>query len=262
VGEAEGSRRGILVGVKEGCVSRASKTSKIITMKKLPLVSILTPTFNRRKFIHQYLRNIKKQDYKGPIEVLIADDGDDKIEDLIPKNTIFRYIKMPEKKPIGYKRNLLCNEAKGEILIHMDDDDFYPITRVSHAVEKLDKLQAYIAGCSKLYFYEKSSGITEYGPISKFHASAGTFAFFREYLSKNSFDDKAEMGEEFIFTHHFTNPLIQLDPLKTILVIAHRRNTYDKALIERVKSKLKLKDFVRSPVEFEFYTSQLYNEAK
>ena len=73
---------------------------------------------------------------------------------------------------------------------------------------------------------------------------------------------KAEMGEEFIFTHHFTNPLIQLDPLKTILVIAHRRNTYDKALIERVKSKLKLKDFVRSPVEFEFYTSQLYNEAK
>ena len=229
-------------------------------MKKLPLVSILTPTFNRRKFIYQYLRNIKKQDYKGPIEVLIADDGDDKIEDLIPKNTIFRYIRMTEKKPIGYKRNLLCTEAKGEILVNMDDDDFYPSTRVSHSLEKLDKREAYIAGCSKLYFYEKSSGITEYGPISEFHASAGTFAFFREYLSQNSFDDKAEMGEEFIFTHHFTNPLIQLDPLKTILVIAHRRNTYDKELIKRVKSRLKLKDFVKNPVEFDFYANQLFIE--
>jgi glycosyltransferase involved in cell wall biosynthesis len=108
-------------------------------MKKPNLVSILTPTFNRRKFIPQYLRNIRRQDYKGPIEILIADDGEDKVEDLIPKNSIFRYIKMPEKKPIGYKRNLLCSEAKGDILINMDDDDFYPARRISHAIEKLNK---------------------------------------------------------------------------------------------------------------------------
>ena len=167
---------------------------------------------------------------------------------------------MPEKKPIGFKRNLLCNEAKGEILINMDDDDFYPSTRVSHAVEKLDKSQAYIAGCSRLYCYEASSGVKEYGPISEFHASAGTFAFFKEYLSQNRFDDKAEMGEEFIFTHHFTNPLIQLDTFKSILVIAHPKNTYNKALLKTVKSKYKLKDFVKNPIEFEFYTNQLYND--
>jgi glycosyltransferase involved in cell wall biosynthesis len=229
-------------------------------MKKLPLVSILTPTFNRRKFIYQYLRNIKKQDYKGPIEVLIADDGEDKIEDLIPKNSIFRYINIAQKKPIGYKRNLLCGEAKGEILINMDDDDFYPSTRVSHAVEKLDKKEAYIAGCSKLYFYDESLKISENGPISDFHASAGTFAFFKEYLDKNKFDDKADVGEEFMFTHHFTNPLIQLDPFKTILVIAHSKNTYSKELVVRKKSKFKLSDFVKNPVEYEFYNTHIYSK--
>jgi glycosyltransferase involved in cell wall biosynthesis len=226
-------------------------------MKKLPLVSVLTPTFNRRKFIPQFLRNIKRQDYKGSIEVLIADDGDDNIEDLVPKNSIFKYIKMTEKKPIGFKRNLLCREAKGEILIHMDDDDFYPNSRISHAVEKLDKSQAYIAGCSKLFIYKKSLGIAEYGPISKFHASAGTFAFFKEYLDKNRFDDSADTGEELFFTHHFTNPLIQLDPGKTILVISHSQNTYSKDHLIMKKTNFNLKSFVKDKIDYDFYMNKL-----
>jgi len=226
-------------------------------MKKFPLVSILTPTFNRRKFIPQYLRNIRRQDYKGPIEILIADDGEDKVDDLIPKNTIFRYIKMTEKKPIGYKRNLLCNEAKGEILINMDDDDFYPSTRVSHAVEKLDKSQAYIAGCSHNYLYDEKNGITECGAVSSYHAVAGTFAFFKEYLEKNQFDDNAVTGEELSFTHHFTNPLIQLDSIKTILVVCHNQNTHNKDQILKIQSELKLKDFVKEKAEYDFYMTAL-----
>jgi glycosyltransferase involved in cell wall biosynthesis len=226
-------------------------------MKKSPLISILTPTFNRRKFIPQYLRNLRRQDYKGPLEVLIVDDGDDKIEDLIPKNSIFRYIKMPEKKPIGYKRNLLCTEAKGEILIHMDDDDFYPSTRVSHAIEKLNKKEAYIAGCSHNYLYEKSNGVSQCGPVSLYHAVAGTFAFYKEYFDKNKFDDYAETGEEVIFTHHFTNPLIQLDPIKTILVMCHSQNTHNKDNLLKVPTRFNLGSFVKDKIEYDFYMETL-----
>lgn len=222
-------------------------------MKKFPLVSILTPTFNRRKFIPQYLRNIRRQDYKGPIEILIADDGHDKVEDLIPKNTIFRYIKMTEKKPIGYKRNLLCSEAKGEILIHMDDDDFYPSTRVSHAIEKLNKKEAYIVGCSQNYVYDKTSGVSQSVPVSLYHAVAGTFAFYKEYFDKNQFDDYAETGEEVSFTHHFTNPLIQLDSIKTILVMCHSQNTHNKDNLIKVPTILNLRNFVKDKIEYDFY---------
>jgi len=228
-------------------------------MKKHNLVSILTPTFNRRKFIPQYLRNIRRQDYKGPIEILIADDGEDKIEDLIPKSSIFRYIKMPSKMPIGFKRNLLCSEAKGDILINMDDDDFYPSQRISHAVEKLNKKDAYIAGSSHCYFYDKTNDITEFGPQTAYHASAGTFAFYKEYLDTNKFDDNAEIAEELMFTHHFTNPLIQLESLKTILVICHNLNTFDKNKIMRVKTSLTLKDFVENKIDYDFYKKNLYN---
>jgi glycosyltransferase involved in cell wall biosynthesis len=37
----------------------------------------------------------------------------------------FRYIYKPEKKNIGAKRNTLNQEAKGDIIVAMDDDDFY-----------------------------------------------------------------------------------------------------------------------------------------
>lgn len=226
-------------------------------MKKLPLVSILTPTFNRRKFIPQYLRNIRRQDYKGPIEILIADDGEDKVDDLIPKNTIFRYIKMTEKKPIGYKRNLLCSEAKGDILINMDDDDFYPARRISHAIEKLNKKEAYIAGCSRNYLYDNNRGITQFGPIRDYYAVAGTFAFYSEYLEKNKFNDNAEIGEELDFTHHFTNPLIQLDPINTILVMCHSRNTHNKDSLPKEETKLILSDFIKDKIDYEFYATNL-----
>ena len=43
-------------------------------------ISILVPTFNRRKFLPLLLRNIKIQDYPhDKLEVIIDDDGKDKL---------------------------------------------------------------------------------------------------------------------------------------------------------------------------------------
>ena len=47
-----------------------------------------TPTYNRRIFISQMVKNVEKQDYpKDKFEWIIIDDGDDCIEDLIPKDS-------------------------------------------------------------------------------------------------------------------------------------------------------------------------------
>jgi hypothetical protein len=109
------------------------------------------------------------------------------------------------------------------------------------------------------YFYDKTNDITEFGPQTAYHASAGTFAFYKEYLDTNKFDDNAEIAEELMFTHHFTNPLIQLESLKTILVICHNLNTFDKNKIMRVKTSLTLKDFVENKIDYDFYKKNLYN---
>ena len=49
----------------------------------LPFVSVCTPTYNRRVFIPQLIKNFLLQDYpKDKLEWIIIDDGEDKVEDL------------------------------------------------------------------------------------------------------------------------------------------------------------------------------------
>jgi len=112
----------------------------------------------------------------------------------------------------------------------MDDDDYYPPDRISHAVEKLqnDK-EALCAGSSEIYVYFKTmKKMMQCGPYGPKHATAGTFAFKKELLSKTRYNDTAALAEEKAFLKDYTIPFVQLDPLKTILVFSHDHNTYDK----------------------------------
>ena len=57
---------------------------------------------------------------------------------------------------LGEKRNFMHTKTKGEFLIYMDDDDYYPPERVEHAVDTLQKNpSALCAGSSELYIYFK-----------------------------------------------------------------------------------------------------------
>ena len=58
----------------------------------LPLVSICTPTFNRRPFIPYIIKCVEHQLYpKDKIEWIIIDDGTDKIEDLVKNIPYVKY---------------------------------------------------------------------------------------------------------------------------------------------------------------------------
>lgn len=222
--------------------------------KRLPLVSILTPTFNRRAFIGQYLRYIRQQDYRGPLEVLIADDGDDPIEDLLRGYTQIRYLRMSDRQPLGYKRNLLATEARGEVMVHMDDDDFYPSNRVSHAVDRLLASDRLIAGSSEHYFYvPHEDRVVVSGPFHDNHAVASTMAYRRAYLADHRFVDADLAQEEPAFTDNFSAAMVQLDPRSTILGIVHARNTWDKRGSAMRPTAFKLKDFVRDQDDRRFY---------
>lgn len=224
------------------------------------LVSILTPTYNRRVFIPQYLKYIYKQDYLGPLEIIIADDGEEPIEDLLTKDPRIRYIRLNERKPLGYKRNLLASEARGQILINMDDDDYYPSNRISHAVSKLLKSNLMIAGSSKMYFYNvMDNTISVGGPYGSNHATCATFAFLKEYAATHNFDNQAKAQEEPSFTNSFTAPMCQLDPKSTIVVIEHKLNTWDKSKTAKSPTKLKVKDFIRDINDRRFYKKLVKN---
>ena len=66
------------------------------------------------------------------------------------------------------------------------------------------------------------------GPYGPNHSTAGTFAFKREILSMTRYNESASLAEEAEFLKQYSFPMIQLDPLKTILVFSHIHNTFDK----------------------------------
>lgn len=240
---------------------------------ELPFVSVCTPTFNRRPFINTMIKCFDSQDYpKDRMEWIIIDDGTDPIEDLVGDHPNVKYFRFENKMPLGKKRNIMHEKSKGEIIVYMDDDDFYPPDRVSHAVHKLTTANgALCAGSSEMYIYFNDiKRMVQFGPYRKEHATAGTFAFKRGLLKYTKYDENACLAEEREFLKNYTVPFVQLDPLKTILVFSHSHNTIDKKKLIKdigknpfVKYSSKtLYDFMKDDYFIKFFTEELEEKLK
>ena len=239
------------------------KKGKKKASTKKPFVSVCTPTFNRRPFITHMIKCFEHQDYpKERMEWIIIDDGTDKIGDLVKHIPQVKYFAYDKKMVLGKKRNLLHEKATGEIIVYMDDDDYYPPERVSHSVETLlANPNALCAGASEIYIYFKHiKKLYQFGPYGPNHATAGTFAFKRKMLEDSAYEDEAALAEEKSFLKNYTVPFVQMDPLKTILVFSHEHNTFDKRkLLENphpnfVKESDKTVEmFVKEPDMRDFY---------
>jgi len=201
-----------------------------------PFVSVITPTFNRRKFLPSLIECYKSQTYpKEKMEWVIFDDGTDNVKDIfdIAAKTIpnLRYIRQEQKLLIGAKRNILNKESKGDIIIAMDDDDFYCPERVAHVVQQFARAPptTELAGSSEIYmYYTDIKKIYRMGPFNKNHATNGTMAWKRSYSDKHLYDETVTHAEEKSFLDNYKHPMIQLDPFKVMLVISHSENTFDK----------------------------------
>lgn len=196
-----------------------------------PFVSICTPTYNRRPFIPALILCIEQQTYPlSNMEWIIIDDGSDPIEDLVKHLTYVTYVRYDKKITLASKRNIMNTLAKGEFIVYMDDDDYYPPTRVFHGVVSLLQNPQYlIAGSSEmLIYYSHINQIWKLGSFGHNHSTAATFVFRKQLLNITKFNDKEEASEEKFFLKNYTIPLLQLDPLQTILVFSHILNTFDK----------------------------------
>jgi len=265
---------------KKGKKKNTNINTNNVKNSNIPNVSICTPTFNRRPFFKGLIKSIKEQDYPHDmIEWIIVDDGTDSLEDLLTsEETIkylhpikIRYFYVKEKMDLGKKRNYMhemCNYKKDEdIIVYIDDDDYYPPERVSHSVKRLtQKKEALCGGSSEIYlWFNTLNKMYKFGPYGPNHATAGTFAFKRKLLKETSYQDDAVLAEEKHFLKNYTIPFVQFDPLKTILVVSHEQNTFDKKkLLSKnnnfvKESSLTVKNFIKDKELEVFYHSDINN---
>lgn len=241
--------------------NKKGKGKASVGSSEKPFVSVLTPTYNRRRFLPSLIQCYKAQTYPlTSMEWIVLDDGTDCVKDVFDEaaKTIpnLRYIRrepVPDKLLIGAKRNILNDEAKGDILIAMDDDDFYFPERVAHVVYKFAQQPKYeLAGSSEVYmYYTDIQTIYKLGPYDSKHATNGTMAWRKSYAKSHRYDETVTHAEERSFLDDYIHPMIQLDPFKVMLVISHSENTFDKRKLREVespvvqKTNIKLNGFIK-----------------
>lgn len=150
------------------------------------LVSAIMPTNDRRKFIPLAIASYLTQDWKEK-ELIVIDDGTDPVREFFTEMKDVTYIYIAGRQPIGTKRNLACECAKGEIIVHWDDDDWSAPTRISSQVAYLEASGKSVTGYSSLLYWEEEmqqasryTGETDY-------ALGSSLAYRRNYWDRNRF---------------------------------------------------------------------------
>jgi len=167
---------------------------------------------------------------------------------------------------LGRKRNLMHTKCSGDIIIYMDDDDYYPPERISHAVKTLlDNPTYLIAGSSEMYVYfDSKKCVYRCGPYKEYHSTAATFAFRKELLLETSFNNENALAEEKYFLKNYTIPLKQLDSLKSIIVFSHQHNSLNKEkllinleMTKTVLTDYNVNDLISDPILKQFYIKDM-----
>ena len=231
----------------------------LVTHRVKPFVSVVTPTWNRGAFLPYLLYMYRYQDYPADRrELIILDDSPqshqhiiDRLTNGTPESFNIRYIHHPEKLPLGKKRNMLNELARGEYILCMDDDDYYSPDKISYSIAMMQKHRALISGSDQIpIWYSHINRIFKSRSFGPHNILNGTFCYHRNYLKKHRYDDDCNLGEEKSFTDNFSVNPLQLPGERTILCISHSHNTFDKDFILGASTPVNavLTDIVSDPL--------------
>ncbi len=195
-----------------------------------PLVSCIMPTCDRRRFAAQAIRYFLRQDY-ATAELIIIDDGAESFHDLVPANSNIRYFRPDRRQSIGAKRNLACEQAAGEIILHWDDDDWYSGWRISYQVKQLLSRGAQLCGLNRLLYYDPENDRAfryEYPKSGKPWVAGNTLCYRKEFWRRYRFLD-LNVGEDVRFVWQaLSGEMAVLDNGAWVTAIIHSGNVSPK----------------------------------
>lgn len=212
-------------------------------MASTAAVSILTPTYKRGHFLKLLATMLYAQTHPlGAVEWVIVDDSPERIDwlDRHPLNArllriVYRH--QAERICIGDKRNLCKAIASGDLVVHMDDDDFYGELYLAKVVAAFAKWPAFdVVGASMIQMvYPDSEFVWTCGPFHRNHTCGATMSYRRRYAERNSFRPGATRAEEKHFLQDYRTPVKQLshDIQGDYFAVAHTTNTVNKYDVSR-----------------------------
>lgn len=106
-----------------------------------PLITIITPTYNRADFILEAVESVIKQSYPR-FEFLIVDDGStDNTVELLQAYLKDERVRLFQQENRGQSvaRNVALAEAAGEFICFLDSDNYWPLDKLEKQIRIFEK---------------------------------------------------------------------------------------------------------------------------
>jgi len=207
---------------------------------ELPNISIVTPCYNRTKWLNLMLFNLKQQDYpKNKLEWVIDDDSTDKLfkskEEIKRAEEIIgfriKYFHTTNRRSIGAKRNNLTKIATHKICANLDTDDIFLPQWLKHSMEVMqsDKRCSLVGTKGMIFCYPdeefKLTGI-ECEAKRMIHESG--MVYTKKHSRSMGGFKKSSQGEGCSMIDFNENKCLCTDASKMIICICHNDNTINK----------------------------------
>lgn len=192
----------------------------------IPYVSCIMPTANRAKYIPFAIDNFLNQDYHNA-ELVIIDDGKEPVRGIIPKHHRIRYFYKETVSTIGMKRNFACEEARGEIIMHWDDDDWYAGDWISRQLIAIESSGADICGLNDIIFFSPLVG--KYWKVADKQMerpwlAGATMVYKKKFWKQHPFKD-IQIGEDYDYIWNTGATIFAHDYLDGFIATLHAHNT-------------------------------------
>lgn len=104
-----------------------------------PLVTVYIPTFNRLELLQRAVESVRNQTYQN-LEIIIVDDcstdgTQDYLVQLSKEDSRIRYFFKEKNSGACVSRNIAIENANGEFITGLDDDDYYEKNRILRFIE-------------------------------------------------------------------------------------------------------------------------------
>lgn len=205
------------------------------------------PTRDRGEFVAQSVRYFLRQDYRDR-ELVVVDDGMEPVGHLLPEDAPITYIRLPERVPLGAKRNIACQAARGSLIAHWDDDDWCAPERLSKQFTALRGAGASVSGARNMLYYVPLTGeawMYRRQPDDPPSFCGGSLLYEREEWEKNPFLP-VDIGEDEAFMR--TLPVERqaaIDASSLYVAVLHKGNTAPRRLKGRRWEQRPLEEVTR-----------------
>ena len=205
----------------------AARSSRAQSPPDQPLVSCIMPTADRRRWVPSAIDYFRRQDYPNR-ELVVLDDGDDTVADLVGDDPRIRYVGLDERLVLGDKRNRACELARGELIVHWDDDDWQAPSRLSYQVRSMQASGAALCGTRRTLYFDPAAHkawLHCYPEGLRGWVAGNSLCYRRSLWDQNRFPSVA-VGEDtrFVWDWRAGKPLA-LDDHRFFAAIIHAGNS-------------------------------------